>query len=220
MGRRIIDDRIYTSKKRYMDNLAGKRFGMLLVIELTNTRNDKNQLLWLCKCDCGNEKTFISGRLKHGGNKSCGCLRSLDLENKRLKSIWWNMIGRCYHKNNISYKYYGAKGIIVCYEWKSNYSEFKNWALKNGYQSNLTIDRFPNRTGNYEPGNCRWATYKEQENNKTNNRYLKIDGEIKTISQWSEVFGIDKSTIYKRVKIGWDVELAVKTKTKKYNYGP
>lgn len=75
------------------------------------------------------------------------------------------MKSRCYNKNSVSYKYYGDKGVSICGEWLNSFSAFYNWAISNGYSDNLTIDRI-NPFGNYEPNNCRWATYKEQNNNQ------------------------------------------------------
>ena len=94
-------------------------------------------------------------RIKHGGWGT------------RLYNIWNGMIGRCERSSNPNYKLYGNRGVIVCKAWK-NFEKFKSWALANGYQENLSLDRI-NNSGNYEPSNCRWVTMKEQENNRGNN---------------------------------------------------
>ena len=84
---------------------------------------------------------------------------------KRLRSIYNNMLKRCYYKKSIGYKNWGGRGIIVCNEWLDDFLNFYNWAIVNGYQSNLSIDRI-NNDGNYEPLNCRWATAKQQRHNQ------------------------------------------------------
>lgn len=118
--------------------------------------------------------------------------------NSRLYRIWTNMKTRCFNVNSPKYKVYGAKGITVCNDWRFNYSEFKNWSLKNGYSDDLTLDRV-NVRGNYEPSNCRWVTIKEQENNRTNNRLLTYKGETRTMSEWAEVLGISYNCLQMRL---------------------
>ena len=109
---------------------------------------------------------------------------------------------RCNDPNN---KYYGGKGIKVCQEWDSDFGAFERWALSNGYDDTLTIDRIdPN--GNYCPKNCRWATVKEQNNNNSSNRYIAIDGVTKTFAQWCEYFNVPTYLVENRVnKYGWDI---------------
>jgi len=114
------------------------------------------------------------------------------------------MKGRCYNPKTNGYKYYGGKGITVCEEWLNSSKAFYKWALNNGYESNLTIDRIEN-DGNYEPDNCRWATHKEQQNHKTNNVFVEINGETKTASQWTEETGISSSAIINRLGKGKDI---------------
>ena len=128
----------------------------------------------------------------------------------RLYKIWKSMRGRCYLKSNTSYDRYGARGIKVCPEWQ-DYQTFKDWAVNNGYDDSLTIDRI-NCNGDYTPSNCRWVTYKEQANNTRRNRILTAFGETMTMTQWAEKTGIKVATIWARLNKGWDVEKALSLK--------
>lgn len=119
----------------------------------------------------------------------------------RLYEIYRGFKTRCYNQNDYHYKWYGAKGIKVCDEWLNNYKSFQKWALENGYQDNLTIDRIDNN-GNYEPSNCRWINHKEQCNNRRTNHLITIQNETKTITQWAETVGIDRKVIERRIKKG------------------
>jgi hypothetical protein len=116
---------------------------------------------------------------------------------------------RCHTTTNKDYERYGGRGITVCEEWK-NFSTFYEWAMANGYQDNLTIDRIDN-DGNYEPSNCRWTTQKEQQNNRRNNHLITHNGETHTIAEWSRNKGFGKWVIGSRLRGGWDVGAAIDT---------
>jgi hypothetical protein len=114
---------------------------------------------------------------------------------------------RCYNEHRKYYPDYGGRGIKVCSEWH-DFANFREWALSNGYQDNLSIDRI-DVNGNYEPSNCRWTTNVEQQRNCRNNRMIEINGEKKCVSAWAELYRIKPGTIYTRLKAGWDAVLAV-----------
>ena len=120
----------------------------------------------------------------------------------RLYITWMNMKQRCLNKNCKGYHFYGERGITVCDEWLK-FSEFEKWALSSGYNDTLTIERI-DVNGNYEPNNCRWATWEEQHNNKRDNHFLEVNGVVKTIQQWSKQTGINHKTIIHRINLGWN----------------
>lgn len=127
--------------------------------------------------------------------------------NKQLYICWKNIRQRCNNKNNKYYKYYGGKGIKVCDEW-NEYLVFENWAINNGYEEGLTIDRLDNSKG-YSPQNCRWVDDFVQANNKTNNYLITYKNETKTIHQWAEIYNIKPNTLFMRLKRGWDIHRAL-----------
>ena len=151
-------------------NIRGQRFHRLVVVDLLKVHNHK--ALWKCQCDCGNTTTALSGNLKSGNTKSCGCLKeetsalSFPIHGHRTKehtsityNSWRGMNKRCYDINNDSYSYYGGRGIIVCERWKDS---FENFLEDMGQRPEGTsIDR-EDPNGNYEVSNCRWATHSEQ----------------------------------------------------------
>lgn len=128
----------------------------------------------------------------------------------RIYQIWNAMKQRCSNPKAISYPRYGAKGISVCPEWE-DFIGFYNWAMANGYEDHLTIDRIDGN-GNYEPSNCRWTTKKEQQNNTSYNRRYTYNGETLTISQWAEKAEMPRNMLNKRLLRGWDIEKALTTK--------
>jgi hypothetical protein len=128
--------------------------------------------------------------------------------NKKLLGVWRTMHNRCYNINVKSYKYYGAKGIIVCERWHGKQG-FDNFIIDMGPKSiGDSVDRI-NPTGNYEPSNCRWATKLEQANNKSNNTFITANGETKTLAQWAAILGCSPAAITYRLKKGMHPDLAV-----------
>ena len=205
-------------------DITGQKFNHLTVVELESNLNQK--AIWKCQCDCGNFKNVNGKDLKSGHTKSCGCLQKktkivrsknqrIAKNQDRLKQEWYSMKNRClstYH----GHKGYYDRGITVCQEWIESYSNFKNWALANGYNDNLTLDRINNNKG-YSPQNCRWATQKEQANNKTTNVFITYNGKTQTMKQWCDELELSYGTIRARRrngKEGADLFAPVK---KKYN---
>lgn len=193
-------------------DLSGERFGKLTAICEASERSKCRNVRWICKCDCGNIVTLSTGDLRSGHTKSCGCIRMpVKQEWHRLYRIHKGMRDRCYLKTHEAYASYGGRGITVCDEWlgKGGFYRFKDWALAHGYDDSLTLDRIDANAG-YNPDNCRFATYKEQANNKRNNVYLTIDGVTKTFAQWCELYNIAYSTARYRMKtLGWTAKEAL-----------
>lgn len=132
------------------------------------------------------------------------------LYKNRLYGIWSNMKTRCCSETYHLYKDYGARGIEVCDEWLNDFEHFYNWAISNGYQDNLTIDRI-NNNGNYEPSNCRWVDMKTQNRNRRSNVWLECRGQKKILNDWAKDLNVDRRTISRRLKLGWSVENALFT---------
>ena len=212
---------------RKAKDLTGQKFGRLLVLERKGYSKNKH-ILWLCKCDCGNFTIVRVDYLNNGKSKSCGCYHSEicrknivkvsnppihNLSNTRLYKIWSSMKDRCYNSNNVNYKNYGGRGIKVCSEWKKDFMNFYNWSIKNGYKSNLTIDRI-DVNGNYEPDNCRWATIKEQVYNKRNTIRIKYNNKSYNLYELSKIYNISTMNLYYRLKRGWSIDRILNTPVK------
>lgn len=202
-------------------DLTGERYGNLVVISEYGRASDR-AILWLCKCDCGNEHIARGTQLHRGFITSCGCMKGKKkiktmgthgMSYSRLYSTWKGIKRRCKSPKFRGYENYGGRGIRVCDEWlgENGFNNFHKWAIQNGYQEDLTIDRI-DVDGDYEPTNCRWITNAEQQNNKRNTRYLTYKGETKNLHEWSKLTGIGKSTIVSRIdNYHWSVEKALET---------
>lgn len=137
------------------------------------------------------------GKIKHGKSKH------------PLDSVWRNMIYRCYNEKSTSYRFYGARGIAVCDQWKNDFMNFYNWAVDNGWVMGLQLDRIKS-SGDYEPSNCRWATVIQQQRNKGSNKRLNFNGEMLTLKEISEKTGIPYSTLAQRYyTFKWPIEKLV-----------
>ena len=154
------------------ENLTGRRFGRLTVLaEAERSKGRKKR--WLCVCDCGGQTITDTTKLTSGYTRSCGCLRSEKARERhllhggkgsRLYNIWKNARQRCRNPKSPDYYLYGARGVKFSTDW-DDFETFRAWALANGYQDDLTLDR-KDPDGDYTPENCRWATWKEQRHNQ------------------------------------------------------
>lgn len=217
-------------KQQRRTDISGMKFGMLTAIEKIGYDTDKDGkrfALWKCKCDCGGEGIFNQHRLVSNSVKSCGCLRNRDhytavqhgLSRTRIYKIYNNMKIRCDNPNDQHYPNYGGRGITVCSYWRGimGFTHFYEWAMKNGYRDDLTIDRI-DVNGNYEPDNCKWATTQEQQENKRTNVRYEVNGELLLMKEIVEKYNISQSTLYDRTKkLGLTMQEAVyyKRKTKR-----
>lgn len=201
--------------------MKNKRFGRLTAIKHAG-RNERNSALWLCTCDCGNEKLVAYAELKTGRTKSCGCIRrerAAQMNAKHGMSYskefvsWTKAKDRCFNSKHPAFHKYGGSGITMCDKWKNSFEEFYSelGLCPRGH----TIDRIDNNKG-YEPGNCRWASKKTQSQNSVWPRVVTIAGVSKNISEWAAVYGISNSVIYNRLnKLMWPIEQAVTTPPRK-----
>lgn len=211
--------------KNKIEVIEGQKYGKLTIIKEVSPIGSKRRIL--CKCDCGNIKEYSMDRVIHGRTQSCGCIRKemfiihrnnngtsvypKEATDSKLYKIWNSMKCRCYTVSSGAYFKYGAKGIRMCDEWKNDFMVFYNWALANGYSDELTIDRIDYR-GNYEPSNCRWADIKTQANNKSNVRKYEYNGEMHTMTEWSEITNINYGALWVRLNVlGWSIEKALTT---------
>jgi len=183
-------------------------------------------VFWNCDCSCGAKDIIVhSYNLRSGNTKSCGCLqRETAAKGIGLQKLWkhrksrsieyntWNkMLSRCYNPEDSHFDYYGGRNIQVCAEWRNNFEKFLHDMGERA--EGLSLDRI-NVNGNYEPGNCRWATIQEQNQNRRNSIWLEYRGEKKVLSDWAREVGILRSTIQHRLKKGWTIEEALETKPK------
>lgn len=199
----------------------GDVFGYITAIRLRN-RAPHGGTTWFCECICGAQMVCAGNRLLTGHKKSCGCKtvamivstvskHGCNRENKPTPEYqsWAHMKSRCLLKTNRAYTDYGGRGIKVCDRWL----RFENFLADMGIRPSPrhSLDRIDN-SGNYEPGNCRWATAIVQANNSRKCRYLSFRGETLTASQWERRVGLPEKAISQRLNRGWSIEKSITTK--------
>jgi hypothetical protein len=197
-------------------DITGQKFGRLTAIRFVEI-NSHRDAEWMFQCECGKECVTVADRVKRGQTRSCGCLKieiAVSANTKhgchgtRLYGIWSGMRRRCSNPNRKDWANYGGRGITVCDEWRNDFLLFYEWAMSNGYNDSLSIDRKNNSKG-YCPENCKWTNKQQQNNNTRANRQITAFGETKNLQQWSDESGIGHSTILFRLKSGWTPEDAV-----------
>jgi len=191
--------------RKAVKDLTGLKFNKLTVLSMYGKLN--KSIAWSCICECGSKTVVRTSHLKGGYIKSCGCLgkyngRKHGLSDTKLAHALTNMKARCYNPKDTAYKNYGGRGITICEEWRNSSESFYNWALQNGYEEHLTIERDNVNLG-YEPLNCRWATQLEQARNTRKSlgvvKVLEIKGLINqglTNREIATKYNVDISTIY------------------------
>lgn len=182
--------------------LVGKRFGKLRVISLTST-HPKRGRIWICLCDCGGSREALSNQLSMG--QVVSCINCLKREQHRLEDTpeyqsWCNAKSRCTNPNDINYENYGGRGIRMNPEWGKSFTLFLS-DMGNRPSPRHSIDRI-DVEGDYCRENCRWATPKEQANNKRNNLHVLIRGESLTLMQFAEKYNMAYHTVVRRYHRG------------------
>lgn len=201
-------------------NLEGQRFGHWLVVcRAENNKQGKRR--WHCICDCGRRRSVDSYGLLHGGTKGCISCRRRDfwrnkpreksLEDSPLYCVWEGIKQRCHNPNAHAYEIYGGRGIKVCERWQNSRNFIADMSPR---PPGTELDRIDN-DGSYSPENCRWATKKENNRNRRDNRMLTFRGETKPLVVWAEELGLTYGALSVRLsRLGWSVERALTTPVK------
>lgn len=204
---------------------VGDRFGRLVVMaEAGNGGSRGRTRMIVCRCDCGTERVFSCPSVLRGASRSCGCLQAEGAAD-RCKShgnygtptyrTWHSMRDRCLNQDNSNYPLYGGRGVKIDPRW----DDFAVFLSDVGERPSLahSLDRWPNKNGNYEPGNVRWATGTEQSRNRNSNVLAEIDGRIATLAEWAEIGGLKYNTLHARLQNGWPIRDAVFTPARSYS---
>lgn len=208
-----------------LKDLTGQKFGRWTVIRRGAdhiTKGGNRFTSWECICDCGTIKNVTGNSLINGRSRSCGCehreiqkdvarnnFRTHGDTGTRLYNIWNGMKKRCYNRNAYNYSDYGGRGITVCKEWLGDYCSFRDWAMSNGYNDSLSIDRIDNNSG-YYPENCRWVDDTTQCNNRRSNVEYTVFGETMTLAEVARKYGLDYKLLHKKIKSGKTIEEILK----------
>jgi hypothetical protein len=197
----------------------GQRFGSLVLLAEAPMRNKYHRRVY-AQCDCGNLADVGLPEIKNGKTQSCGCGRVQHAhasggKTSRTYSTWRAMKARCLNPKHPGYAEYGGRGIAICQQWIDS---FENFLTDMGERpARMTLDRFPDVNGNYQPGNCRWATVRDQQNNRRFTVIIEHRGIKKALTEWADEIGITSESLYKRIQVyGWSPEKALETPNRKY----
>lgn len=202
----------YESRPGVFHDKTGLVYGRLTVIK--RDTNYLKSVKWECKCECGNTTSVASNSLQNGLTTSCGCYHKEVIKNRLTTHgmtgskeyvSWAAMINRCHNPNHEKYNNYGGSGITVCERWRNSFEDFY---ADMGPSNGLTIDRI-NVDGIYEPGNCRWASWTEQANNRSTTKMVNYKGESMPLKKFVSMFDIPYQTILNRLNSGMTAEEAV-----------
>lgn len=194
---------------------VGRKFGRLTVISLDRSKPGR---FIVCRCDCGAKVSVSFKLVRRGTTKSCGCFRRdvvaakntvHGMKGRQEYGHWKGMRQRCHDPNHHKYLRYGGRGVVICEAWNdfAKFLEDVGPIPGPGY----SLDRFPNRHGNYEPGNVRWATAKQQARNKDSTQMVKWKGCDVALIELAEQFGINTGLVRLRMKNGWSLSRALST---------
>lgn len=192
-------------------DISGQCFGLWTVLDQQGNA-PRGAALWRCKCECGVERVVVGSDLRNGKSTGCGCTGAIRIgtlrrthggSNTRIHQIWKNMRARCNNHKHPAFSTWGGRGITICDEW-NDFTVFKEWALRNGYADNLSIERI-DVNGGYEPSNCKWATPLEQ---SINRRFVLVNKDGVAWSQIAKANGIRVTLMHSRLHEGWPIEAA------------
>ena len=199
-----------------VSNLSRQRFGLLEVLRRAPGDTRYGNAIWLCRCCCGREVPVRGDHLVSGKRKSCGfnCRPTIRQVAPSEYAAWLGTRNRCYNKQGRNYANYGGRGICVCNRWKNSFENFLS-DMGPKLSPKHTLDRYPDNNGNYEPGNCRWATAKEQMRNTRNTIYVESGGERIPLIDLTQRVGVSKGLVLHRLRTGWSLDEALLTPPKK-----
>ncbi len=194
---------------------VGTKFHLLTVVEYVGFyqkpgTKDSRRHYYRCRCDCGNETLVKGDNLVSGNTKACGCLRRKHGHHPRGRKsstyqAWGGMRDRCLNTADKRYADYGGRGITICERWDS----FRNFLADMGEKpAGLTLGRKDN-DGSYSPENCRWETWRQQQNNRRSNCLKTMEGRTQTVAQWAREFGVPRGRVYQRLQRGWSTRRAL-----------
>jgi hypothetical protein len=210
---------------REVIDMTEKVCGRLTVIERAEVGMDHNAR-WRCLCECGKSVTISGSNLRRGTTRSCGCLQrqlaAVAIAERRTAThgmkgtptykSWVNAKQRCGNPRYHKFESHGGRGISMCDKWSKSFEAFlEDMGVR---PSGTSLDRYPNNDGNYEPGNCRWATPVEQSSNTRTNVLVEHDGRSQTVAAWAREFGLARGTLGNRLKSGWSIERALQEPSK------